>query len=89
MSTLTVKNKVRVATDARAKKVTFDETMLHCELKDGRIISVPLEWYPRLYHASQKDRNTWRLIGGGVGINWPTLDEDLSVKGFLAGAEDY
>jgi len=75
--------------DSLAKNITFDEKMLCCELQDGRIISVPLEWYPRLYHASQEDRNSWRLIGGGVGIHWPALGEDLSVKGFLAGAEDY
>ena len=89
MSTLTTKDKVTVAKDALAKNITFDETMLHCELKDGRIISVPIAWYPRLYHADRKELDNWRLIGGGIGIHWPTLDEDLSVKGFLAGAEKY
>ncbi len=87
MSSLTIRNKVTVATSARAKNVTFDDTMLHCELEDGRIISVPLVWYPRLYHAGEEARNNWRLIGKGLGIHWPDLDEDLSVKGFLAGGE--
>lgn len=80
-----VKNRVTVATGALAKNVTFDDTMLHCELQDGRVVSVPIVWYPRLYEAGEAERNNWRLIGGGTGIHWPDLDEDLSVKGFLAG----
>jgi hypothetical protein len=51
------------------------------ELEDGRTISVPLSWYPRLLHASQKDRDDWQVAGGGFGIHWPTIDEDLSVAG--------
>jgi len=89
MSILTVKDKVTVAADALAKNISFVEDMLHCELEDGRIISVPIKWYPRLRNAGPKDWNVWELIGGGIGIHWPTLDEDLSVKGFLAGAEKY
>ncbi|MCI0393617.1 MAG: DUF2442 domain-containing protein [Chloroflexi bacterium] len=62
--------------------------MLHCELQDGRIISVPLFWYLRLANASDGERNNWELIGRGRGIHWPDLDEDLSVRGFLAGGDE-
>ena len=63
-----------------------DDDDLHCELADGRMISVPLIWYPRLWQASPEQRNRYEIIGDGYGIHWPALDEDLSVKGFLAGA---
>jgi hypothetical protein len=53
---------------------------------DGRSISVPLAWYPRLLHASIDERNNWRVAGGGYGIHWPDLDEDLSTEGLLRGA---
>ena len=79
------KGRVTMASGALAKNVWFDEYLLHCELQDGRIISVPLVWYPSLYNAPSAARNNWRIIGGGIGIHWPALDEDLSVKGFLAG----
>ncbi len=69
--------------DAVAVSVT-DET-LTVELADGRTISVPLGWYPRLEHGTPSERNDWRLIGGGEGINWPRLDEHISVEGLLAG----
>ena len=88
MSTLQLKNGVTVATEAHAQHLTFDEDYLHCELTDGRIISVPLIWYPRLWHACAEDRNTYEITGDGYGIHWPTLDEDLSVKGFLAGGKN-
>ena len=55
------------------------------ELSDGRTISVPLAWYPRLVHATQEERNNWELIGQGQGVHWPDLDEDLSVEGLIAG----
>ncbi len=61
-----------------------DET-LTVDLADGRTISVPLLWFPRLFHGTRKERNHWRLIGQGDGINWPELDEDISVEGLLAG----
>lgn len=54
-------------------------------LADGRTLTVPLEWYPRLQHGSPRERKNWRLIGSGVGIHWPDLDEDISVEGLLAG----
>lgn len=61
-----------------------DDT-LTVELSDGRSISVPLAWYPRLLHGSVEERQHWQLIGHGVGIHWPDLDEDISVEGLLAG----
>ena len=66
-----------------AEEVWFDDDMLHVRLSDGREISVPLEWYPRLKNASEKERKNWRLIGKGIGIHWESLDEDLSVEGLL------
>jgi len=63
--------------------VRFDRDMMHVRLTDGRIISVPLDWFPRLKKAKPADRANCRLIGGGVGINWPDLDEDISVAGLL------
>jgi hypothetical protein len=68
-----------------AEEVTVTEDTLTVELSDGRTISVPLDWYPRLVHATPEERNRWQLIGGGQGIHWPALDEDLSVEGLLAG----
>ena len=69
--------------DAMTIEVTGDN--LTAELSDGRTISVPLSWYPRLVHATPAERNNWELIGTGKGIHWPNLDEDLSAEGFLAG----
>ena len=63
--------------------VTDDELVVH--LVDGRKVSVPLAWYPRLLHASSEERNEWELIGDGEGIHWPQVDEDLSVAGILRG----
>ena len=68
-----------------AETIAVSEDTLTAELADGRTISVPLAWYPRLVHATHEERNNWRLIGGGQGIHWPDLDEDLSVEGLLAG----
>jgi hypothetical protein len=73
----------RAAPLARRVKVTNDA--LSVELADGRIIAVPLLWYPRLFHATPKERNSWRLLGGGEGIHWPAVDEDISVANLLAG----
>ena len=70
----------------RVMNVSSTEDILVVELEDGRTISVPLAWYPRLLHASQKDRDDWQVAGGGFGIHWPTIDEDLSVDGLLRGA---
>jgi hypothetical protein len=69
----------------KAVYVVCDETNLSVQLVDGRRLTLPLDWYPRLKHGSPAERNHWRLIGGGEGIHWPDLDEDLSVEGFIAG----
>jgi hypothetical protein len=63
---------------------TTDEALI-VELNDGRVLSVPLSWYPRLLHASKKERNNWHFIGKGQGIHWDDLDEDVSVENLLAG----
>lgn len=68
-----------------ATAVTFDAKLLHVALSDGRQISAPLDWFPRLAGATVRQRQHWELIGRGVGIHWPDLDEDLSVAGLLAG----
>ena len=76
---------LRVASPPYALNVLVTEDPLSVELSDGRSISAPTDWYPRLIHGSHSERNNWRLIGRGEGINWPDLDEDISVEGLLAG----
>src|SRR5438067_9521821 len=73
------------AREARAQGVSLTDDSLVVELIDGRTISVPLTWYPRLAHGTREERARWRLIGNGEGIHWPDLDEDISVEGLLAG----
>ena len=68
-----------------AMTIVVTEDTLTAELSDGRTIAVPLSWYPRLVHATPEERGHWELIGGGQGIHWPTLDEDISVEMLLAG----
>jgi hypothetical protein len=70
---------------ALAQNVTVTDDTLVVDLVDGRTVSVPLSWYPRLAHGTPSERANWRLIGRGEGIHWPDLDEDLSVAGLLAG----
>ena len=70
----------------RVKNVHFTEDSLCVDLMDGRTISVPLVWYPRLLHADIQQRNNWKISGGGFGIHWPEIDEDLSTEGLLRGA---
>lgn len=65
--------------------VRVSDDTLSAELSDGRTISVPLDWYPRLTHATVAERTNWRIIGRGHGIHWEDLDEDVSVEGLLAG----
>ncbi len=67
------------------ENVTVTEDTLTVELSDGRTMSVPLAWFPRLLHGSRKERNNWRLICKGHGVHWDDLDEDISVEGLLAG----
>ena len=80
MSTLAVEEKMFNALSV----VVTDDTLM-VELDDGRTISVPTAWYPRLLHASEEERNSWRLIGKGNGIHWDSIDEDISIEGLLAG----
>jgi hypothetical protein len=68
---------------ARATNLWFYDQKLFLLLDDGREIGVPLEWFPKLRDADEKELKNWRLIGNGIGIHWETLDEDLSVEGFL------
>ena len=72
--------------DERVSEVQFSDDSLSVGLRDGRVISVPLAWYPRLLHATSKQRQNWKISGGGYGIHWPELDEDLSIEGLLRGA---
>ena len=71
--------------EPKAETVKVTEDTLSVDLNDGRTISVPLEWFPRLVHATRSERNNWRLIGRGHGIHWEDIDEDISVEGLLAG----
>ena len=68
-----------------AEGITVTEDTLSVDLSDGRTISVPLTWFPRLLSASPEERNNWRLIGKGHGIHWEDIDEDISIEGLLAG----
>src|SRR5262245_27336898 len=70
---------------AKAQQVVVTADTLRVDLTDGRTISVPLAWYPRLVHGTPEERNHWRLIGQGEGIHWPDLDEDISVNNLLSG----
>ena len=80
MTILAVEIDVPMITD-----VEVTEDTLSVDLSDGRTISAPLGWFPRLEHANPKERSNWRLIGKGTGIHWEDLDEDLSVQGLIAG----
>ena len=68
-----------------AKNVTVTDDSLSVDLSDGRTISAPIAWYPRLSHAEPSERENWKLIGGGHGIHWENIDEDISVEGLLVG----
>jgi hypothetical protein len=75
-----------LAADERVANVNITSDTLTVSLNDGRVISVPLAWYPRLANAKPKERKNWRISGAGFGIHWPDLDEDLSTEGLLRGA---
>jgi hypothetical protein len=79
MTTLTLE------TEPLAAQVRVTEEKLIVDLVDGRSLSVPLSWYPRLLHASQKERQNWQLLGDGYAIEWVDLDEHIGVEGLLAG----
>ena len=72
--------------DERVLTVKFTKDALSVALRDGRTIIVPLAWYPRLFDASPAERKNWRIAGGGYGIHWPDIDEDLSTEGLLRGS---
>jgi hypothetical protein len=71
--------------EAKALDVQLTDDCLSVDLSDGRTISVPLAWYPRLMHGTDAERNNWRFIGDKEGIHWPDLDEDISVQNLLFG----
>ena len=71
--------------DPRAVHVATDDDNLTVDLADGRRLTVPMAWFPRLLHAKPEQRRNWRLISNGQGIHWPDIDEDLSVGGLLRG----
>jgi len=74
------------AADERVLDVAFTDDALSVSLRDGRIITVPIVWYPRLLNATPAQRQNWKIAGGGYGLHWPDLDEDLSTEGLLRGA---
>lgn len=78
MNTLAVKVKPQIV------DISFTSDSLHVILADGREISAPLEWFPRLRDANKRQRKNWRLIGRGIGIHWEEIDEDISVKSLLS-----
>jgi hypothetical protein len=80
MNSSTLDTRIPAVTDVR-----FSENTLSVDLSDGRVISVPVSWYPRLSHGTPREREHWRLIGDGRGIQWPELDEDISVENLLEG----
>ena len=80
MSTLTIETG-----KIKAQHLTITRDALVVDLKDGRTISVPIAWYPRLLYGTSGERKNWRWIGQGEGIHWPDLDEDISLENILAG----
>lgn len=81
MSTLAIKF------DDHAVGVSFTKASLHFVLADGREISAPLEWFPRLRDATDDERQEWRFIGNGLGVHWPKIDEDISVGALMRGID--
>jgi hypothetical protein len=76
-----------VPTTALAKEVTFDDDLMHVFLTDGRIISVPIIWFPLLRQATPEQRNQYEIGGGGVSLHWPELDEDISIAHLMSGVD--
>ena len=74
-----------IQTEAAATNVRVTNQALVVDLADGRTVSVPLQWYPRLAEATAAERRHWELIGPGIGIHWPAVDEDISIEGLLRG----
>lgn len=82
-----IESRVFVPTTALASALSFDDEMMHVHLTDGRVVSVPLLWFPTLHAAAPEQRARYEIGAGGRGLHWPELDEDLSVAGLLAGAD--
>ena len=78
-------NSLREQTEVLATKVSVSRDRFKVSLSDGRTISAPVAWYPRLHGGTMKERRHYELIGRGIGIHWPELDEDISVEGLLGG----
>lgn len=74
-------------TSALAKSLAFDDAMMHVSLYDGRVLSVPLAWFPLLRNATPEQRLHYEIGGGGVSLHWPEIDEDLSIAGLMAGVD--
>ncbi|MBF0105487.1 MAG: DUF2442 domain-containing protein [Deltaproteobacteria bacterium] len=77
-----------LVTEPAAKNVTFDKNTMWVELNDGRVLGVPLAYFPRLLNATEKERKNYEMSGNGIGIHWNELNEDISVKGLLMGVGD-
>ena len=75
-----------IRVDERVKHVYFTDATISVDLMDGRTITVPLVWYPRLLKATPQQREQWQVCGGGYGIHWEAIDEDLSTDGMLRGS---
>jgi Protein of unknown function (DUF2442) len=75
-----------IQADERVENISFTEDTISVDLMDGRVITVPLAWYPRLLKATPDQRLNWEICGGGYGIHWDDIDEDLSTEGMLRGA---
>ena len=80
-------HRVFAPTSALAKSVEFDELMMHVRLSDGRVLQVPLAWFPVLQQATNEQRRHYDIGGGGISLHWPELDEDLSIAGLMAGTD--
>jgi len=74
-------------TSALAKSVRFDDDLMHVSLTDGRVVSVPIIWFPLLHEATSQQREKYEIDGGGVSLYWPEIDEDISVAGLLDGGD--
>jgi hypothetical protein len=78
-------NVLKIKVDERVRNVHFTEETISVDLMDGRTITLTLVWYPRLLNATTEQRSQWEVCGGGFGIHWEEIDEDLSTKGLLRG----
>ena len=90
MSTSTKSTKHRrsfVPTSALARAVIFDDVAMHVTLTDGRVLTVPLSWFPALRDATPEQRALCQIGGGGIGLHWDDLDEDISIAGLMAGVD--